>query len=181
MTNLLCILAFTFAFSLFDYFAYNISAKKGWTNGLLAPYRIAQTCVQIILIAIAWAFVDILVAIGFTLLWWTWVCDWIFHLGCFGDFYDDKQYVSKGNYGYYTSIELREKYYNFEKNEWECVLYWKSISWAWWTPYGLLDLLISGKDKDTKYFKIINWKILALQSFIGIIITLILVTWSSNF
>ena len=93
MDNLILILAFTFAFSLFDYFAYNISAKKGWTNGLLAPYRIAQTCVQIILIAIAWAFVDIEVAIGFTILWWTWVCDWIFHLGCFGDFYDDKQYV----------------------------------------------------------------------------------------
>lgn len=33
LDNLILILAFTFAFSLFDYFAYNISAKKGWTNG----------------------------------------------------------------------------------------------------------------------------------------------------
>jgi hypothetical protein len=181
LDDLLYILAFTFGFSLFDYFAYNVSAKKGWTNGLLAPYRIAQTCVQIILIAIAWAFVDILVAIGFTILWWTWVCDWIFHIFCFTDLFNDKQYVSKGNYSYYTSIELREKYYNFEKNEWECVLYWKSISWAWWTPYGLVDLLISGKDKGTKYFKIINWKVLAVQSLIGIFGTiLMIIIWQSK-
>ena len=49
--------------------------------------------------------------------------------------------------------------------------YWNNISWAWWTPYGLLDLLISGKDKETKYFKIVGWRILAVQSLIGISIT----------
>ena len=150
MDNLILILAFTFAFSLFDYFAYNISAKKGWTNGLLAPYRIAQTCVQIILIAIAWAFVNGIVAIGFTLLWWTWCCDWIFHIFCLSNLFEDRKYV--------WDKDARKKY-------------WNNISWAWWTPYGLLDLLISGKDKETKYFKIVGWRILAVQSLIGISIT----------
>jgi len=177
LDNLLYIAIFAVGFSLFDYFAYNEFAKRGLTNGLFAPYRIVQGIVQVILIAIAWYFCGIIVAIGFTIIWWTWGCDWIFHLFCFGDFYDDKQYVSKGNVGHYASTEERERYYNFERHDWECVLYWKSISWAWWSPYGLLDLLISGKDKGTKYFKIINWRILAVQSLIGIIITLIISTW----
>ena len=151
--DLLYILAFTVGFSLFDYFAYNISAKKGWTDSIFAPYRIAQTCVQIILIAIAWAFVNGIVAIGFTLLWWTWGCDWIFHVFCLTNIFNDIKYI--------LDKELREKYFN-------------KISWAWWTPYGLVDLLISGKDKGTKYFKIINWKVLAVQSLIGILVTILI-------
>jgi len=153
MINLLYILAFTFGFSLFDYIMYNEFNKQGWTNGIFAPYRIFQTSVQLLFIALAWYFCNGIVAIGFTILWWTWGCDWIFHLFCFGDFYDDKQYV--------WDKDTRKKY-------------WNAISWAWWTPYGLLDLLISGKDKGTKYFKIINWRILAVQSLIGIIITVVL-------
>jgi len=180
LDNLLYILAFTAGFALFDYFAYNEFAKRKLTNGIFAPYRIFQTCVQIILIAIAWAFVDLIVAIGFTILWWTWGCDWIFHLFCFGDFYDDKQYVSKGFLKATSPEDIKKywnKYYNWGADEYKCVLYWKSISWAWWSPYGLLDLLISGKDQNTKYFKIINWRVLAIQSFIGIIITITITAW----
>jgi len=156
LDNLLYIAIFAVGFSLFDYFAYNEFAKRGLTNGIFAPYRIFQTSVQIILIAVAWAFVDLMVAIGFTILWWTWGCDWIFHIFCLSNLYEDRKYV--------WDKDVRKKY-------------WNAISWAWWTPYGLLDLLISGKDKGTKYFKIINWRILAVQSFIGIIITLILAAW----
>lgn len=153
MDNLLYILAFSVGFSLFDYFAYNEFAKRGLTNGIFAPYRIVQTCVQIILIAIAWAFVNGIVAIGFTLLWWTWCCDWIFHIFCLSNLYDDRKYV--------WDADVRKKY-------------WNNISWAWWTPYGLLDLLISGKDKETKYFKIIEWQVLVTQSIMGIILVILI-------
>jgi len=169
LDNLLYILAFTAGFALFDYFAYNEFAKRKLTNGIFAPYRIFQTCVQIILIAIAWAFVDLIVAIGFTILWWTWGCDWIFHLFCFGDFYDDKQYVSKGGDAYYKSEEGRKKYYNFKENEWKCILYWKSISWAWWSLYFLI--FKNGWNNRTQ---IARWQELAMQSFVGILIVIII-------
>jgi len=177
MINLLYIAIFTVGFSLFDYIAYNEFHKRKLTNGIFAPYRIVQGSVQVILIALAWYFCGIIVAIGFTIIWWTWGCDFMFHLYCFTDFYDDKQYVSKEFFGTMNYKDYLEKYFDEQQNEYRYILYWNNITWAWWTPYGLLDLLISGKDKGTKYFKIINWRILAVQSFIGIIITLILAAW----
>lgn len=177
MINLLWIFAFTFFFALFDYFGYNEFTKRGLTKGLLAPYRIAQMSVQIILIAVAWAFIDIIVAIGFTIMWWTWCCDWIFHLGCFTDLYNDKQYVSRGEKEFTKCIsekdfaDWRKKF--MEKDEYKCVLYWnKQIKWAWWTPLGLVDWLFNGKNGDS--YRVIHWSKLAFQSLIGIIITIIL-------
>lgn len=150
MIDLLYILAFTVGFSLFDYFAYNISEKKGWTDGIFAPYRIAQTCVQIILIAIAWAFVNGIVAIGFTLLWWTWVCDWLFYfigeiLGVYG-----RGYLNDEPFG-------------------------NVVTWAWWTPLGLYLWIESGEQQT-----VINGSTLLWQSWIGILITIIIVIWKNT-
>lgn len=147
MINLLWIFAFTFFFALFDYFGYNEFAKRGLANGLLAPYRIVQMSVQIILIAVAWAFVDLMVAIGFTILWATWTCDFIYYF-----LYDTLKIYGSGAF----------------KKE----VMGGQVSWAWWTPYGLIDWLINGKNGDE--FRVIHWSILAIQSLIGIILTVII-------
>jgi len=148
LDNLLYIAIFAVGFSLFDYFAYNEFAKRGLTNGIFAPYRIFQTSVQIILIAVAWAFVDLMVAIGFTILWWTWGCDWIFHIFCLSNLYEDRKYV--------WDKEVRKKY-------------WNNISWAWWSLYFLI--FKNGWNNRTQ---IARWQELAMQSFIGVLIVILI-------
>ena len=152
--ELLYITLFTVIFSTFDYFMYNEFNKRGLTDGIFAPYRIFQTSFQVILIGIAWYFFGWKVAVGFTILWWTWACDFIFHLFCYTNLYNDKYVVTKGD-------PRAIKYWN------------ESITWAWWTPYGLVDLAINGM--PFHQFRVIKWQVLAFQSFIGILLTIYIV------
>lgn len=130
MDNLLLIGAFTLIFSLFDYFGYNISARKGWVNEkLVNPYRTSQTIVQILLIISAWYFFGWLVALGFTLLWWSWVCDWFFYfigeiLGIYGRGHLKNEPMSN------------------------------IVSWSWWTWWGLLF------HKGNKEYKFKSWELI---------------------
>lgn len=142
----LIILGFTFIFSLFDYFGYNISARNGWVNEkLINSYRIIQTSVQIILTLIALFVFNWKVAVGFNLLWWTWNCDLLFYfigdiLGVYGR-------------GWFKSEVINNQ-----------------VSWAWWTPYGIYDLLKNGKQNGN--YRIIKGSILLFQAFLGLILTI---------
>lgn len=149
--ELIYVLVLVLVFSLFDYFGYNISAKKGWVNEkLINPYRVIQTTFQIVLTLIAIFQFDWTVAVGFNLLWWTWNCDLLFYL--IGDV------IGIYGRGWFRKEVLQNQ-----------------VSWAWWTPYGLFDLILNGKDKTTNYYRIINGSILLFQAFIGICITVLLI------
>jgi len=147
MIDLLYILAFTVFFSFFDYIGYNESVKHGWVNEkFINPYRIVQGSVQIILLALAWYFIGWIVSLGFFLLWWTWNCDLIYY------FLHDtlKIYLPTGAF-------KREVMGN-------------QVTWAWWTPYGLYLWVESGTKGE-----VINGSTLLWQSWIGILITILIV------
>jgi len=94
----------------------------------------------------------------------------MFHLYCFTDFYDDKQYVSKEFFGTMNYKDYLEKYFDEQQNEYRYILYWNNITWAWWTPVGLYLWIESGSMKN-----IISWKVLAVQSIIGIITVILII------
>lgn len=102
-------------FSLFDYFGFNISLKRGWAEfNNDRGYRVVQAVMQglitlILLIVSGWK-----AALGFNMIWWTWGCDFIFYLYC-----------EIFNYGKDRG--------NFRKE-----VISGGVQWAWWTPYGLL-------------------------------------------
>lgn len=130
-------------FALFDFFGYNISKRKGWVNEkFINPYRIAQATVQVGITLYLLLQYDLISALSFNILWWTWCADWIFYLYCipFGWIFD----LSGGWKTPFKNI----------------------VRWAWWTPYGLAEIL---GEKE-----IIAWQYLMLQSIIGILITIII-------
>lgn len=138
--------AFLFAiiFSIFDFFGYQYASRRGLTEGLLAPYRIVQGSVQILLTATCFYFFGWAAALGFFLLWWTWNCDLMYYF-----IYDITKLYGSGAF----------------KNE----VLGNKVSWAWWTAYGLVDLWINGKDPKTNYYRVINGSILLFQAFLGIL------------
>lgn len=145
-------------FALFDYFGYLIAADAG----RVSMYRIIQAKVQvviIVLLVVFWGWTD---AIIFTLLWWTWCADWVFYLYCliinFG-----------GTREYWLQPFTTE------------------IRWAWWTPVGLIQYLIFGKEIfynpegtiQQKLFRALPAGWLLLQSIAGIVISIIIFrTWA---
>jgi len=136
-------------FALFDFFGYNISAKKGWVNDkLISPYRIVQTTVQILIIAGLWYFIDGLTAIVFTLLWWTWCADFLFYIFTFSGIYGNTLALFTEVFG-------------------------SQVTWAWWTPFGLLHLAVKGK-KDGKY-RVLGAVTLIIQACLGVSVCIILI------
>lgn len=114
MDNFIITILFALYFAAFDYIFYNMAAVQGWVNEkLINPYRILQTSVQVISIGIAYFFFNWIVALGFIILWWSWVCDWIFYLYTWVcNFFEDRKYLSLD--------------------------YFNKITWSWWTWYGLI-------------------------------------------
>ncbi len=102
-------------FSLFDYFGFNISLKKGWAEfNNDRGYRVVQGILQAVLTAVLIYFSGWRAAIGFNIIWWTWGCDFLFYLYCeIFNFGNDRG--------------------NFRKE-----VLSGSVQWAWWTPYGLM-------------------------------------------
>lgn len=148
MTDIIAILIATFGFSLFDWIGYNVSRLNGWVGEkFINPYRIVQMLVQLIIIGILWYFLSFILALCFVLLWFTWTCDWIYYLYCF-------------LFGW-TGLSLPGEYKEPFQN---------TVTWAWWTPYGLIDLLINRK--ENRQYRVIKYPVLIIQSLIGIILTI---------
>jgi len=132
-----------FGFSLFDYLGYNLLGTKK-----LVLYRVIQTIVQVGIIALLFLH-SWLIALCFVLLWWTWCCDWFYYII---DFLSQKIFGISFEGG--DSLE-------------SVFLGITTVSWASWTPYGLINLLINKT-------KIVGNVVLITQSLIGIAILLII-------
>lgn len=130
----------TLGFSLFDYFGYNLLGIKHETL-----YRTIQIMVQIATILLLVLNENILGAVLFIILWWTWCCDWFYYV---------IDYCSQKILG--NSFEGGDSLQNVFSGE-------ETVSWAWWTIYGL----ITGK-------RILSNKELIVQSSVGVIMTIIL-------
>lgn len=144
ITALISILG-TIIFAIFDYFGYNEAAKSGKVNEkFINPYRILQMIVQVGIAVACYFLGGYIAVIVFVLLWWVWVCDWIFYL-----------------LGELLGIYGREHLYNEP--------FGNIVTWAWWTPYGLIKWLITGEQQT-----VIKWPILLTQSIIGIIISILI-------
>lgn len=102
-------------FSLFDYFGFNISLKRKWADyKLINKYRIAQSIFQVIISVLLYLISGWQSVAAFTLIWWTWGCDFLFYLFC-----------EVFNFGNDRG--------NFRKE-----VMGNNVQWAWWTPYGLM-------------------------------------------
>ncbi len=142
--ELLWILISTFGFALFDFFGYNFFTIK---LNLEEDYRVAQVVIQIwICLYLLILTNNPIIVVIFIILWFTFICDWIYYLYCIP-------------FGWIFGItkEWKQPFKNV-------------IRWGWWTPYGLFDLWIRGKENGQ--FRIIKWPILVTQSLIGILISL---------
>lgn len=133
-------------FGLFDYFGFHISLRKGWADfGFINPYRIAQLFVQISLSLVLLMLFGWVAVISFNILWWTWWADLIFYF-----FYDTLRI-----FGYPRSPG------GFKEQ-----VMGNKVTWAFWTPLGLL--------KHKGKHNVITWKELFIQSIFGLIFVICL-------
>lgn len=129
-------------FSLYDYFGFHISYKKGWEDFTpINPYRISQSIIQLIITAILLIFFGWLSALTFNILWWTWWADLLFYL-----WYD----------------LLRVFGYPRKPRGFREQVMGNKVTWAYWTAWGILRL----KHKH----EIMTWKEIFFQAIIGLII-----------
>jgi len=151
-------------FSIFDFIGYNVSKKYKWVDeNFINLYRVIQGIVQLIITSYLLLHYDFVTALSFNILWWTFVADWIYYLLCipFGFIFN----ISTG---------YKEPFQN-------------KVRHAWWTFFGLIQLLLFGKEpakiakKDfigniisIRSYRILKWQYLLSQSIIGII-TVILI------
>ena len=133
-------------FSLYDYFGFHISHKKGWEDfTLLNPYRISQFIVQIIITISLYILFGWFSALAFNILWWTWWADLLFYF-----WYD----------------LLRVFGYPRKSGGFKEQVLGNKVTWAYWTPWGLMRF----KNKHT----IMTWKEIFVQAVIGAV-TVILI------
>jgi hypothetical protein len=123
-------------FAFFDYWGYNV----------LHPfqpvaYRILQHLILIVL-ALGLYFLSWRCSVAFLLLWWTWWADAIYYA-----FYD-----SLGWYGQNPHVSA-----------WENEVMEGFVTWAWWTPVGLL----------TKHKRAIPHNTLMWQLVVGVVVALV--------
>ncbi len=102
----------TLAFSLFDYIGYNLVRGE---NGAPFSYRILQSLVQAAITYFLYEKCGINSAVSFNLIWWTWGSDIAY-------------------YGWADALNPKWARDNRTNNG----LQGKEITWAWWTPIGLL-------------------------------------------
>lgn len=124
-------------FAFFDYTFYNTLGQKK-----LTLYRVIQTAFQILLVVALW-FVGPLASVLFMLLWWTWNCDLLYYFFCY----------------------ILHWYSAQPKNSFEQYILSDTVTWAWWTPYGL----IRGHKSEP-----IDGDILVIQASAGIILSIVL-------
>jgi hypothetical protein len=112
-------------FSLYDYFAFHISHKRGWEDfKMVNPYRISQFIVHVTITLILIYIYGWFSAIAFNILWWTWWADLLFYF--WYDFLKLFGYPRKP--GGFREQVLGNK-----------------VTWAYWTAWGLLRF----KHRDT--------------------------------
>jgi hypothetical protein len=112
-------------FSLYDYFGFHLSHKKGWEDfSIINTYRVSQFIVQAIITAILFIAGGWFSALAFNILWWTWWADLLFYL--WYDMFRVFGYPRKPG-GFHEQV-LGNK-----------------VTWAYWTAWGLMRF----KHKDT--------------------------------
>lgn len=112
-------------FSLYDYFGFHVSHRKGWEDfTLLNPYRISQFIFQVILTAALCFLFGWFSALAFNILWWTWWADLLFYF-----WYD----------------LLRIFGYPRKSGGFKEQVIGNHVTWAYWTAWGLLRF----KHRDT--------------------------------
>jgi hypothetical protein len=112
-------------FSLYDYFGFHISHRKGWEDFTpVNPYRASQFAVQITITVLLYFFFGWFSALAFNILWWTWWADLLFYF--WYDFLRVFGYPRKPG-------GFREQVMG------------NRVTWAYWTAWGLLRF----KHKDT--------------------------------
>jgi hypothetical protein len=105
-------------FSLYDYFGFHISHKKGWEDFTpLNPYRISQFIVQAVITIILYILYGWYSALAFNILWWTWWADLLFYF-----WYDFLRF-----FGYPRKPGGFKEQVSGNK-----------VTWAYWTAWGLL-------------------------------------------
>lgn len=151
-------------FSIFDFFGYNISKKYGWVDeNFINLYRVIQGIVQFGITIHLFLLYNFITALSFNILWWTFVADWIYYILCipFG-------FIFNISTGYKESFQNKVRH-------------------AWWTLFGLTQLLIYGKEPakiatrdlngnviSVRSYRILKWQYLLLQSVIGIVIVILI-------
>jgi hypothetical protein len=133
-------------FSLYDYFGFHISHKKGWEDfSALNPYRVSQIIIQVIISILLFYFSGWFSALAFNILWWTWWADLLFYF-----WYDTLRI-----FGYPRSTGgFREQVLG------------NKVTWAYWTMWGLLRL----KNKDI----VMKKNEIFIQAAAGLIIVIII-------
>jgi hypothetical protein len=127
-------------FSLYDYFGFHISYKKGWEDfSPVNRYRVSQFVVQIIITLFLFLSYGWFSALAFNILWWTWWADLLFYF-----WYDLlKIYGYPRKPGGFREQVLGNK-----------------VTWAYWTAWGLISRKRNGE--------IITSKALFVQAGIGL-------------
>ena len=142
MTLLIAVLA-AVLFGFGDYWGFNTLGQKH-----LVVYRIIQTASQILLAAGCWALGGHWAAFSFLMLWWCFWADLV----------------------YYACCALLKWYPAEPANAFEQNVMGNVVSWAWWTPYGLIRMLF-GQAKKTDP---INGNILIVQALIGTALAIVI-------
>jgi hypothetical protein len=133
-------------FSLYDYFGFHISHRKGWEDFTpVNPYRITQFIVQVIITAGLYFFFGWFSVIAFNILWWTWWADLLFYFW----------------YDYLKLFGYPRKPGGFKEQ-----VMGNKVTWAYWTAWGLLRF----KHKNT----VMKRNEIFIQAGAGIIIVIIL-------
>ena len=128
-------------FSLFDYAGYNISKKS---SKLLVGYRVLQYIVQAVITYVVWVNFSWKEAFAWLILWWTWLCDFMY-------------------YGWAWIINPKPA----PNNAWEgregLLKTLEVVTWAWWTPYGLI---INGVKNKTRVIPLMTLIVQAILGFV---------------
>lgn len=139
-----------FIFAIFDYIFYNtfnrINSK--YTDGLFSLYRIIQYTFQAILIVVLFYFFGTVECLIFIILHWTFWADFI----------------------YYCLYDLLSFYKSNDYSRFKSEYFGNQIRWAFWTPFGLIQLFLSGKENGM--YRIMKWQYLIIQQLIGIAISI---------
>jgi len=131
-------------FSIYDYFGFHISHRKGWEDfTALNPYRLSQFVFQIIISVILYIIGGWFTALAFNILWWTWWADLLF---------------------YYWYDTLRVFGYPRSPGGFREQVLGNKVTWAYWTMWGILRF----KHKNT----VMKKSEIFLQAITGMIIVM---------
>jgi hypothetical protein len=151
--NFLYALIAIFIFGMFDYVGYNKYGQFPLKKLKLIlwevhPYRVIQTLFQLGLFISMWIFIDFWAGFLFMFMWWAWLADFVYYL-----YYDVlKWFGEQGSAGEAFKEQVLGN----------------RVTWASWTPYGIIFRWIPGYKKQP-----ISGKILIIQGIVGLIISIV--------